>query len=187
MKKFKIKDLAVDYEVIHRNIKYPRLEVKTGYLYVILPRGYNNPKELLKKHENWIYKKVSMIKTSQKEALNRSLNHERSDDEFKQLVSSYVDNISNELNVNVNQFRFRRMKSRWGSCSHLGNINFNFYLKYLPPHLIEYIVFHELAHLVEMGHNRKFRNIINNRFTDYQEKEDELLIYWLLVKDHIGI
>ncbi len=186
MKKLIVKDLEVEYEVIHRNIKYPRLEVKTGYLYLILPNGHNNPQELLKKHENWIYKKVSLIKNSQKEAQKRSLN-QRSDEEFKRVISSYVERISRELNVTVNQLRFRRMKSRWGSCSCQGNINFNLYLKYLPLNLIEYIVFHELTHLVEMGHNKKFWNIISNRFNDYKEKEKELLIYWLLVKDLVEI
>ena len=187
MKKFKINDLEVDYDVIHRNIKYPRLEVKTGYLYLILPKGYHNPQELLKKHENWIYKKVSLIKNSQKEALNRSLDLERTDEEFKRIISLYIDRISQELDVTVNQIRFRRMKSRLGSCSCQGNINFNLYLKYLPIQLIEYIVVHELAHLMEMRHNKKFWNIISNRFNDYKKKENELLIYWLLVKDLVGI
>lgn len=185
MKKFKIKELEVEYEVIHRNIKYPRLEVKTGYLYLILPKGYYNHQELLKKHENWIYKKVSLIKNSQKEAQNKSLNLSRTDEKFKSLILLYVDRISQELNITVNKIRFRRMKSRWGSCSCQGNINFNLYLKYLPPNLIEYIVFHELAHLVEMGHNKKFWNIISNRFNDYMEIENELLIYYMiLAKEH---
>jgi predicted metal-dependent hydrolase len=60
-------------------------------------------------------------------------------------------------------------------------------MKYLTIQLIEYIVVHELAHLVEMGHNKKFWNIISNRFNDYKKKENELLIYWLLVKDLVGI
>jgi predicted metal-dependent hydrolase len=185
MSKYKIMDLEVEYEVIHRNIKYPRLEVKTGYLYLILPKEYHNHQELLKKHENWIYNKISLIKNSQKEALTRSLNHDRTEKKFKSMVLLYVDKISQELNVTVNQIRFQRMKSQWGSCSSQGNINFNLYLKYLPSNLIEYIVYHELAHLIEMGHNKKFWNLISNRFNDYNEKENELLIYYMiLAKEH---
>lgn len=186
-KNFKINDLEVEYQIIRRNVKYPRLEIKTDFLYLILPEGYDNHKNLLKKHENWIYRKISRIKLSQKEAENRSLNLERSDEQLKDLISKLVKDISRELKVTVNQVRFRRMKSRWGSCSSRGNLNFNLYLKYLPPELIEYIVFHEIAHLVEMGHNKRFWNVISRRFNDYHEMEDELLIYWLLVKDLVGI
>jgi predicted metal-dependent hydrolase len=79
------------------------------------------------------------------------------------------------------------MKSRWGSCSSDGNLNFNIYLKYLPQTLIEYIVFHETTHLIEMSHNKKFWNIISTEYPDYKEKEDELFIYWLRVKKEVKI
>lgn len=111
----------------------------------------------------------------------------RSDEELKDLILSYVKSISQELDVNVNKVRFQRMKSRWGSCSSKRNLNFNRYLKYLPSQLIEYIVFHEVAHLLEMGHNKKFWSIISTRFPNYKKMEDELLIYWLSVKDLEGI
>jgi predicted metal-dependent hydrolase len=152
-----------------------------------LPKGYDNHQQLLKKHESWIYKKVSHIRNSQKQAKNRKLDMKRSDEELKDLILSYVKSISQELDVKINKVRFRRMKSRWGSCSSNGNLNFNRYLKYLPIQLIEYIVFHEVAHLLEMGHNKKFWNIISLKFPDYKKMEDELLIYWLSVKDLVGI
>lgn len=185
--KYKINDLEVEYETIHRNVKYPRLEIKTGYLYLILPNGYDNPEQLIKKHESWIYRKVSHIINSRKQAENRNLDMKCSDEELKDLILSYVKSISQELDVEVNKVRFRRMKSRWGSCSSQGNLNFNRYLKYLPSQLIEYIVFHEVAHLLEMGHNKKFWSIISTRFPNYKKMEDELLIYWLSVKDLEGI
>ena len=53
---------------------------------------------------------------------------------------------------------------------------------YLPSNLIEYVVFHEIAHLIEMGHNKRFWNIISGKFQDYKRMEDDLLMYWLLVK-----
>ena len=187
MASFIIDDLKVDYEVIRRDVKYPRLEIKTDYLYLIIPSEYEKPEELLEKHKNWIYKKISVIKASQREAETRKLELERSDEEFKNIVFSLVDKVSHELKVCVNQIRFRRMKSRWGSCSSKGNVNFNMYLKYLPPLFIEYIVFHEIAHLVEMGHNKKFWDIISTKFPDHKELEAELLIYWLSVKERENI
>lgn len=58
--KYKINDLEVEYETIHRNVKYPRLEIKTGYLYLILPNGYDNPERLIK-NMNHGYTERSLI------------------------------------------------------------------------------------------------------------------------------
>ena len=183
--KVKIYDLDIEYEVIHRNVKYPRLELKTDKLRLILPEGYNDHEKLVYKHKNWIYKKISIVKTSMDEAKNRSLNLKRSEDEFRAFVMDYIGEISGELNVNVNKVRFRKMKSRWGSCSSQGNVNINSYLRYLPSRLIEYVVFHEMAHLIEMGHNKRFHNIISTKFKNHEEIEGELLVYWLLIKETI--
>lgn len=185
--KLNIKELEVDYEVVRRKVKYPRLEIKTDFLLVIVPEDYDNVHELVKKHKSWIYKKLTRIKKTQIESSKLKLNLKRDDEVFKDMVFLMVDDISRKLDVEVNQIKFRRMKSRWGSCSSDGNMNLNYYLKYLPENLIEYIVYHELSHLLEMGHNKKFWSIISKRYPEYKEFEDELLMYWLKVKEYIGI
>ncbi len=185
--RLKMEDLHVDYVVSHRKVKYPRLEIKTDVLYVILPEGYDGAQELIRKHEKWIYNKISRVKQSQMESKNRKLDLKRTDREFKNIIQQIVEKYSRKLDVKVEEIKFRRMKSRWGSCSSNGNVNFNQYLKYLPTNLIEYIVFHELSHLIEMSHNRKFWNIISGEFPEYKELEDELFIYWLKVKEYVGI
>jgi predicted metal-dependent hydrolase len=186
-KNLQIEDLLVDYVVSHRKVKYPRLEIKTDVLYVILPDGYVGAQELIMKHEKWIYDKISLVRQSQVESETRELDLNRTDGEFKGLIQEMVDKCSGKLDVKVHQITFRRMKSRWGSCRSNGNVNFNYYLKYLPVNLIEYIVVHELSHLIEMRHNKRFWNIISREFPDYKELEDELYIYWLKVKEHVGI
>lgn len=180
-------DLEVAYEIVRRKVKYPRLEIKDDLLFIIVPEKYNDTHELIKKHESWIYKKLTQIKKSKLESAKLKLNQNRSDEVFKDTVYLMVDDTSRKLNVDVNQVKFRRMKSRWGSCSSKGNVNFNYYLKYLPENLIEYIVHHELTHLLEMSHNKKFWNIISEKYPNYKEFEDELLIYWLKVKEHVGL
>ena len=182
-----IEDLQVEYTILHRKVKYPRLEIKTDVLQIIIPIDYHGTGELIKKHESWIYKKLSHIKHLQKESENRKLNLNRTDNEFKEMILFMVENISKEMDLKVNHVKFRRMKSRWGSCSSHRNLNFNLYLKYLPVELAEYIVFHEVTHLMEMGHNKKFWNIISTRYSNYKELEDELSIYWLKVKEFVCI
>ncbi len=183
----KIDDITIEYEILHRRVKYPRLEIKTDKVYVILPEGQDNARELIKKHRSWLYKKISHIKESQEKSKKIKLNLKRSDEELKELINFLIKQITINLDVKVKKVKYRRMKTRWGSCSSDGNLNFNIYLKYLPQTLIEYIVFHETAHLIEMNHNKKFWKIISTKYPDYKEKEDLLFIYWLSVKKEVNI
>jgi predicted metal-dependent hydrolase len=187
VKSFKIRELVIEYYILHRKVKYPRLEIKGDLLYVIVPDNYDNADDLIKKHESWIYNKLCQRKRLKEESQTLELNLKLQDNEFKEMVFYMVENISRELDVEVNQVRFRRMKSRWGSCSSKGNLNFNYYLKFLPENLIEYIVYHELSHLIVMGHNKRFWNIISKRYPLYKEIEDELLAYWLKLKEYLDI
>lgn len=183
MEKTRINDLDVEYEVIPRKVKYPRLEIKTGSLRVIVPEGYDGAGRLVEKHEKWIYNHLCMLEHSKEEARKRSLNLERTEEEFRSLVKDLVGKFADQLKVDFKIVRFRKMKTRWGSCSSRGNININRYMMYLPEELVEYVVFHEVAHLVEMGHNKRFWSIVSSEFGDHREFEDELSIYWILIKE----
>ena len=73
------------------------------------------------------------------------------------------------------------MKKRWGSCDTKNNLKFNKNLKYLPNHLIEYVVFHEITHLKEFNHNKNFYNHIEKRYPNYKKLDDELTIAWFAI------
>lgn len=184
-KSVKIHELNVKYEVIPRNVKYWRLEIKDENLVLIAPNSGLNHEKIIDKHKNWIYKKFKAIDASKKEANLKELNFSRCEDEFKELIHKYVREFSFKLNVSVNRVYFRNMKSRWGSCSSRKNISINKYLIYLPENLIEYLVFHEIAHLVELNHSKKFWRIISSKFPNYAEMEKELSIYWFAIKEKI--
>ncbi len=185
MNTVKIYDLDVEYDIIQRNVKYWRLELKNEKLVLIAPKGYNEHEKIIEKHKDWIYKKFQAIKSSKAEAQQRKLNYERSEEEFREIIHGLVKKFSSELDVNVNKVYFRKMKSRWGSCSSRNNISINRYLKYLPDSLIEYVVFHEMAHLIELNHSKRFWGIIYGKFNDYKEIKEELSIYWLAIKETV--
>ena len=60
------------------------------------------------------------------------------------------------LGVSVKQVRLRSQSSRWGSCSSTGTINYNWRLILAPPHVLDYVAAHEVAHIVEMNHSPAF-------------------------------
>ncbi len=68
--------------------------------------------------------------------------------------------------------------SNWGSCSTKGNINLSTRLLFAPQDVIDYVIIHELAHLVEMNHSHRFWALVENAMPDYQEKELWLKKNW---------
>ncbi len=176
---WRMKERMIDYKVRYRRVRYPRLEFRTGKLMLILPYG-TSPEPIIEKHRRWIDKKSAFIQECIKDAKNKKL-IERSDDAFKKLVQKYVQNISEELNVRSNKIIFRKMKTKWASCSSEKNLTINTLMKFLPETLIEYIIFHELTHLIERYHNKRFWKIIEERFKNYQKFEKLLFTYWFLI------
>lgn len=181
--KIKIHDIEIDYQVFHRKVKYARLEIKNGELNLIMPPGVKDYSGFINKHENWIYQKISRINMLKIKSEDKKLNYNRGDREFRELVKLFVNNLSEEMNLNVNKVSFRKMKTRWGSCSTSRNININSRLKYLPECLIEYVVHHEMCHLIIRKHNKDYWNLVSLKYPDYKKYEEELSIYWLLVKE----
>ncbi|RKZ21050.1 hypothetical protein DRQ20_04670 [bacterium] len=171
--------MGSEVEVRYRNIKYPRIELRTGKVILILPHG-KNPEEVLERHKKWIERKLGFIEECKKEAEGKEP-VERSEEEFRTLVLSLVEEFSRELGVKVNKVFFRRMSTRWASCSRKGNLTINRLARFLPSHLIEYIVFHELAHLIERRHTDAFWRVVSRKFPSYPSLERELFAYWFKV------
>lgn len=76
-------------------------------------------------------------------------------------------------------FRWRNVtikntKSRWGSCSKLQNINFNYRIIFLPPHLADYLVVHELCHLGELNHSPAFWRLVEKTIPNYRDLRNQL-------------
>ena len=169
----------IPYKVSHRAVRYPRLEFKTGELLVILPVGAE-PGVLLEKYKSWILKKFDFIKGCVENTKDRKL-IPRSEEEFRELIHSLAEKISKDLRVKLNHIYFRKMRTKWASLSSAKNLTVNRLMRYLPEYLIKYVIFHELAHIIEKRHNEKFWKIISRKFKNYQKMEREMFIYWFLI------
>ena len=82
--------------------------------------------------------------------------------------------FSNKLGVSFTSLTLSNAKSRWGSCNSRKEIRLNWRLLQAPPHIINYVVCHELAHLIEMNHSAKFWAVVASIYPDYKLAEKEL-------------
>jgi predicted metal-dependent hydrolase len=90
------------------------------------------------------------------------------------LVRDKITQFNEHYKFVFNQISIKNQKSRWGSCSRKGNLNFNYKIALLPEDLVDYIVVHELCHLGEFNHSANFWNLVAETMPDYKEKRARL-------------
>jgi predicted metal-dependent hydrolase len=78
------------------------------------------------------------------------------------------------LGVKYNQFKTSEMKYRWGSCTPANNIIFNWRIIKAPMYVLEYLVAHELVHLIEDNHTPRFWNILSIQVPNYEKAKNWL-------------
>ena len=80
------------------------------------------------------------------------------------------------MGVSYGTVTIREQKTRWGSCSAKGNLNFNWKLVLMPPEILDYVVVHELAHRIQMNHSAAFWAEVGKILPDYKERRQWLKV-----------
>lgn len=135
---------------------------------------------ILQEKESWIRK--SMEKIREKEELYEAANIEpltnedirKLADQALQYIPGRVKIFSKLMGVSYGRITIRNQKTRWGSCSGKGNLNFNCLLMLAPPEVIDYVVVHELCHRKEMNHSKAFWEEVEKILPEYR-----LYVQWL--------
>lgn len=78
------------------------------------------------------------------------------------------------MNVSYKNITIKEQKTRWGSCSSLGNLNFNWKLVMMPEVIVDYVVVHELSHLKFMNHSKEFWKEVEKVLPDYKKHKNWL-------------
>ncbi len=127
---------------------------------------------------DWILKTVKKLTVKKRYASNLPRRDRRSYLKLKNqalvLVTKTIVKYNQVYKFKHNQIRIKNQKSRWGSCSKNKNLNFSYRLVYLPQKLAEYIIVHELCHLGQLNHSRKFWDLVSLAFPDYRQIKKEL-------------
>ncbi len=90
------------------------------------------------------------------------------------LIPARVKEYAEIIGVSYGRITIRNQKTRWGSCSSKGNLNFNCQLMRLPEELRDYVIIHELCHRKEMNHSAKFWSEVEKYCPDYKALRKKL-------------
>jgi predicted metal-dependent hydrolase len=93
--------------------------------------------------------------------------------------------FANKLGVGFNKIAIKDQSTRWGSCSSDKNLNFNFRVLLAPERVLDYLVIHEVCHLVEMNHSSKFWNLVESLMPDYKDAKKWLTDNGFLLKYYL--
>lgn len=85
----------------------------------------------------------------------------------KHYIPNRVAEINERTGYTYKRIAIKNQKSRWGSCSRQGNLNFNFRLMMAPVAVIDYVIIHELTHLRELNHSKKFWTMVEKYCPDF--------------------
>ncbi len=87
----------------------------------------------------------------------------------RELICKRVGEINEFYNFSYSRISIRNQRTRWGSCSKKGNLNFNYRIALLPRKYMDYVISHELCHLKEFNHSKNFWLLVAQTVPDYRE------------------
>ena len=165
----------MEFEVIRSNRKSMAVEIKLNKLIIRAPMQATNEdiNAFMLKNKAWIEKHLAKAQAQQQAAASVK---KLTMDEIRKLADRAVEIIPDRVKyyaplvgVTYGRITIRNQRSKWGSCSSKGNLNFNCLLMLAPPEVIDSVVVHELCHRKEMNHSDRFYAEVLRVFPDYHK------------------
>ena len=165
---------------INKKILEQKLKVKRQYhfkhneTFSLMGRGFNL--QLDKSLNNSPYILGNTIITSNNEATTKKFGSVKEQLEylFKDLAYNHLfertQYYSKLIFVNPKRISIKNYKSRWGSCSSKGEINYNWKIIMAPDKIIDYLIVHELCHMIHFNHSKQFWSKVQEYISDYKER-----------------
>lgn len=176
-----LKDKKISYYLRrYRQSKCLRIIIRSdGRLVVTAPKKLplGMLEQYLLQKAEWILEKLKIVK---KKTLYHFLSKRNRKEylEHKEKARKFVEDKIKKYNQ-IYQFPYKKIsirdqRTRWGSCSQLGNLNFNYKIIFLPERSAEYIIAHELCHLKEFNHSKRFWDLVAKVIPEYREIRREI-------------
>ena len=173
---------GLDVKVTRKRIKNLRLRVTPhngGSVEVSAPYGTSDAfvRSFVVEKKSWI--EASLAKLADSPSAQAESASKAEIAEWKNIVAAatplLVEHWEKIMGVKVGKLAYRNMKSRWGSCQpSTGRICINIRLALYPPECLEYVVVHELCHLIERGHGPKFYALMDKFLPDWKTRKAKL-------------
>jgi predicted metal-dependent hydrolase len=98
------------------------------------------------------------------------------------IIAERLPTLSGKLNLEYNKVSIKNQRLRWGSCSGKKNLNFNLLLAAAPLEVIDYVIIHELMHLIEPSHSKRFWQLVSTADAEYKRHKKWLADYAPIIK-----
>ena len=170
--------------VIRSNRKTVAIQVNSDLSVTVrAPRSASEKdiEDILKKKEVWISKHIEKIKETKErfeaeptEKLTREKVIALAEEALK-VIPERVEYFAKVIGVTYGKITIRNQKTRWGSCSiHSKKIRMNLQLAVKSEECVEYVLVHELCHLLEPSHNQRFYDLMSHFLPDWRERKQKL-------------
>lgn len=179
---------AVEYSIKRSNrAKRLRLAVYyDGSLIVTIPKNFPSSKveKYIIEKSKWVLEKLEYFKKlSYSNALRiKDDQFEVYKDEAKKVIERRIKHFNKNYGFKFGKITIKAQKTKWGSCSKKGNLNFNFKIMVLPKDIRDYIIVHELCHIKEQNHSNKFWNLVAMTIPDYLSIKKQLIVVGLQIR-----
>ena len=182
----KTKKEEILVKIVRSNRRSAGLEVKGEQVTARVP--FRFPQEdviqMIESHAKWITEKLELARERKKNGTTIHISPEDLTEEniaqMKKNFREKVEYYAKLMGVTYGRITIRNQKTRWGSCSSDGNLNFNFKLFFLPEHLMDYVVVHELSHRIHMNHSKDFWKVVETYCPEYKKCTQELKHIYLV-------
>ncbi len=155
--------------------RYLRIAVKPDSTVIVtLPKGlsYRYAEKFVQAKASWIWSKLAQYaaRATNPSAIPKSSARDfaKYKEQARALVHIYITELNEHYNFQFGRVAIRNQKTRWGSCSKQGNLNFNYKIVFLPEDQARYLVAHELCHLAEFNHSPKFWQLVSQTIPNYK-------------------
>lgn len=165
---------GVPVSVVRAARKTISIQIKSDGIYVRAPLRMTDTEimRFLSSKSNWIQKHLKSV--AERDAATKALpvyTYEEMQalaDKALQVIPERVKHYARIIGVDYGNITIRNQRTRWGSCSSKGNLNFNCLLMLLPDEVIDSVVVHELCHRKHMNHSPQFYAEVERAFPEYQ-------------------